>query len=132
MADSFDSGFPIGVKAPCWHTILQCISLVCYAILRFAKYKGPAVSRIEAHNERTKETYASNPDIKTELSKHEVPIWEKANLTIEEAAAYFGIGQNRLRELTEDEQCKFVLFVGTKRLIKRRLFEQYLEQAYSI
>jgi len=64
--------------------------------------------------------------------KYEVPIWEKANLTIEEAAAYFGIGQNRLRELTEDEQCKFVLFVGTKRLIKRRLFEQYLEQAYSI
>ena len=63
---------------------------------------------------------------------HEVPIWEKANLTIEEAAAYFGIGMNKLRELTEDEQCKFVLFVGTKRLIKRRLFEQYLEQAYSI
>ena len=63
---------------------------------------------------------------------HEVPIWEKANLTIEEAAAYFGIGMNKLRELTEDEQCKFVLFVGSKRLIKRRLFEQYLEQAYSI
>ena len=41
-----------------------------YAILRFAKYKGPTVSRIEAHNERTKESYASNPDIKTELSKH--------------------------------------------------------------
>ena len=41
-----------------------------YAILRFAKYKGSTVSRIEAHNERTKETYASNPDIKTELSKH--------------------------------------------------------------
>ena len=41
-----------------------------HAILRFAKYKGPTVSRIEAHNERTKETYASNPDIKAELSKH--------------------------------------------------------------
>ena len=41
-----------------------------HAILRFAKYKGPTVSRIEAHNERTKETYASNPDIKVELSKH--------------------------------------------------------------
>ena len=41
-----------------------------YAILRFAKYKGPTVSRIEAHNERTKESYASNPDIKVELSKH--------------------------------------------------------------
>ena len=41
-----------------------------HAILRFAKYKGPTVSRIEAHNERTKESYASNPDIRTELSKH--------------------------------------------------------------
>ena len=41
-----------------------------HAILRFAKYKGPTISRIEAHNERTKEFYASNPDIKTELSKH--------------------------------------------------------------
>ena len=64
--------------------------------------------------------------------KYEVPIWEKANLTIEEAAAYFGIGMNKLRELTEDEQCKFVLYVGSKRLIKRRMFEQYLEHAYSI
>ena len=64
--------------------------------------------------------------------KHEVPIWEKANLTLEEAAACFGIGQSRLRELTGDEQCKFVLFAGTSRLNKRRLFEQYLEQAYSI
>lgn len=34
-----------------------------YAILRFAKYKGPDISNIEAHNERTKEKYASNPDI---------------------------------------------------------------------
>ena len=41
-----------------------------HAILRFAKYKGPTISRIEAHNERTKDFYASNPDIKTELSKY--------------------------------------------------------------
>ena len=34
-----------------------------FAILRFAKYKGPEIGQIEAHNERTKETYASNPDI---------------------------------------------------------------------
>ena len=34
-----------------------------YAIMRFAKYKGPEISQIAAHNERTKETYASNPDI---------------------------------------------------------------------
>ena len=34
-----------------------------FAILRFAKYKGPEISNIESHNERTKEKYASNPDI---------------------------------------------------------------------
>ena len=36
-----------------------------YGILRFAKYKGPEISNIEAHNERKKEKYASNPDIDT-------------------------------------------------------------------
>ena len=40
-----------------------------YAILRFAKYKGPEIGRIEAHNERTKETYASNPDVDTNRSQ---------------------------------------------------------------
>ncbi len=40
---------------------------VQFAILRFAKYKGPEISNIEAHNERTKERYASNPDV--DLSK---------------------------------------------------------------
>ena len=36
-----------------------------YAILRFAKYKGPEIGHIESHNERTKEKYASNPDVDT-------------------------------------------------------------------
>ena len=39
-----------------------------YAILRFAKYKGPEIGQIEAHNERTKEKYASNPDVDTSRS----------------------------------------------------------------
>ena len=39
------------------------MSKVQYGILRFSKYQGPAIGHIEAHNERTKETYASNPDI---------------------------------------------------------------------
>ena len=39
-----------------------------YAILRFAKYKGPEIGHIESHNERTKEKYASNPNIDTSRS----------------------------------------------------------------
>lgn len=64
--------------------------------------------------------------------KYEVPIWEKSTLTLEEAAAYSGIGINKIREITNDEHCKFVLWIGNKRLIKRRLFDAYIEQAYSI
>lgn len=60
--------------------------------------------------------------------KYEVPIWEKSNLTLEEAAAYSGIGINKLRELTNERGCNFVLFVGNKRLIKRRLFDAYIER----
>lgn len=39
-----------------------------FAILRFAKYKGPEIGHIESHNERTKEKYASNPDVDTSRS----------------------------------------------------------------
>ena len=62
----------------------------------------------------------------------EIPIWEKSNLTLEEAAAYSGIGINKLRELTNSKDCRFDLWVGTKRLIKRRLFDQYIEEEFSI
>ena len=61
-----------------------------------------------------------------------VPVWEKANLTLEEAAAYFGVGINKLREITNDDKCKCVLWVGNKRLIKRKQCEIYLNSAYSI
>ena len=64
--------------------------------------------------------------------KNEVPIWEKSNLTLEEAAAYSGIGINKLREITNKKDCCFVLWCGNKRLIKRKLFDKYLEKAYSV
>lgn len=62
----------------------------------------------------------------------EVPIWEKTNLTLEEAAAYSGIGINKLRNLSNDEQCKFVLWIGSKRLIKRRQLDEFTEKMYSL
>lgn len=61
-----------------------------------------------------------------------VPTWEKANLTLEEASDFFGIGQNKLRELTNSDSCPYVLWVGSKRLIKRKLFAEYIERMYSI
>ena len=62
----------------------------------------------------------------------DIPIWEKSNLTLEEAAAYSNIGVGKLREITNDDACKFVLWVGNKRLIKRRQFDTYLKSVYSI
>ena len=62
----------------------------------------------------------------------DIPIYEKSNLTLEEAAAYFNIGVNKLRELTDSEKCPFVLWVGNKRLIKRHKFEEHLDKVYSI
>lgn len=64
--------------------------------------------------------------------KKEVPIWEKSNLTVEEAAAYSGIGINKIRELSNSEACPFVLWVGSKRLIKRKQLDEFMEKAYSI
>lgn len=62
----------------------------------------------------------------------EIPLWEKSNLTLEEASIYFNIGVNKLRELSSSDDCSFVLWVGNKRLIKRRVFEKELEKLYSI
>lgn len=62
----------------------------------------------------------------------EVPIWEKQNLTIEEAAAYSNIGVKKLRELTADQNCPFVLWIGNRRLIKKKKFDKYVNDSYSI
>ena len=64
--------------------------------------------------------------------KKEVPIWFKSNLTLEEAAAYSGIGINKLRQFTDDKECSFVLWNGSKRLIKRNKLDEYLSKMYSI
>jgi len=61
-----------------------------------------------------------------------IPIWEKMTLTIEEAVEYSNIGQTKLRELTNMPFCPFVLYIGKKRLIKRKEFEKYISQQKSI
>ena len=54
-----------------------------------------------------------------------VPVWEKELLSVKEAAAYFGIGENKLREITDNPECQSVLWVGSKRLIKREKMKKY-------
>lgn len=61
-----------------------------------------------------------------------IPIWNKVMLTKEEAAAYSHIGINKLEELLKIPNCPFVLYVGKKKLIKRKEFERYLLEKVEI
>lgn len=59
----------------------------------------------------------------------EVPIWRKYTLTVEEAALYFRIGENRLRRIiSENPDADFILWNGNRAQIKRKLFEAYVDQ----
>ena len=62
------------------------------------------------------------------MEKQNIPWWMKLNLTIEEASEYSGIGESTLRDRINNGLDDFVLNVGKKKLIKRKLFEQYLEK----
>ena len=67
-----------------------------------------------------------------DMAKNNVAVENKYALTIKEAADYFNIGEHRIRELTDKRDCPFVLWVGSKRLVKRKVFEEYLEKQFSI
>ena len=54
-----------------------------------------------------------------------VPIWERTTLTLEEASAYTGIGINKLRMMSDEPECEFVLWVGPRRMLKRKKLEDY-------
>ena len=68
-----------------------------YAIMRFAKYKGPEISNIEAHNERTKEKYASNPDIDRSRSKYNFHLIEPPQRYRAEAKRQINVAGCRTR-----------------------------------
>lgn len=67
-----------------------------------------------------------------ESNEEKVPIWEKQNLTVREAAAYSGIGISKIKEISNNNDCQFVLWIGKKRLIKRRSFDAFVERQFSI
>jgi hypothetical protein len=53
-------------------------------------------------------------------------------LTIEEEAEYSNIGQNRISGLLKEPRCPFVLYVGTKKLVKRKEFEKFISESVEI
>lgn len=62
----------------------------------------------------------------------DIPVWKKVAITKEEAAAYSNIGINKLDELMRNPMCNFVIYIGKKRLIKRRQFEEFIEKNIEI
>ncbi len=64
--------------------------------------------------------------------KGTVPINQKCTLTIEEAAEYSNIGQNKISELLKMPRCTFVIYVGKKKLVKRKEFEEYISKSIEI
>lgn len=51
--------------------------------------------------------------------KYDIPLWHRPTLSVAEAAGYAGIGTSKIYELTEMENCPFVLWIGGRRIIKR-------------
>ncbi len=66
-------------------------------------------------------------------NKLSVPVKDKFLQTLNEASEYFGIGVNRLRELTDKpEVMNCILYVGNRRMIKRKNMEDYLSRQFEI
>ena len=101
-----------------------------YAIMRFAKYKGPEITNIEAHNERRKEKYASNPDIDQSHSKYNFNLVEPSGRYRAEVESQ--INATGCRTRTDSVRVVEVLFTATPDFFKgKKLPEirQYFEEA---
>ena len=60
----------------------------------------------------------------------EIPYWEKYMLTLREAAEYFHIGEKKMRQIVDENMdANFLLESGNRIMIKRKLFEEYLDSA---
>ena len=100
-----------------------------YAIMRFAKYKGPEITNIEAHNERRKERYASNPDIDLSRSKQNFHLIEPPQRYRAEAELQISAAGCRTRK--DSVRAVEVLFTATPEFFKgKKLPEirQYFEE----
>ena len=60
--------------------------------------------------------------------KNTVPIYHKITLSIKEANELTGIGINSIEDRLREPNCPFVLFVGVKKMIKRKEFEEYISK----
>lgn len=69
---------------------------------------------------------------KAKSKENDIPIWKKVTLSINEAAAYSNIGVHKIEELAKKPRCPFVLYVGRKKLIKRKEFEEFITKSIEL
>ena len=101
-----------------------------YAILRFSKYKGPEIGRIEAHDERTKEKYASNADVDTSRSAFNFHLIQPEHSYREEAERQIAEAECRVR--SDSVKLVEVLIAGTPSFFKDKTqdaIKEYFEHA---
>jgi len=125
------------------NTIMQSVQIACLSSI---KEEGLLSDRqyeelIERLSEKNNNVGKNDPQkaqaeprdtARYYIEGNDCPIWEKNLLTMDEAVIYFNLGSSKIRALTSDEDCEFVVWNGTRRLIKRERFAEYLDSQYSV
>ncbi len=63
----------------------------------------------------------------------DIPFWQRYTMTVEEASAYFRIGENKMRKLIRDNpEADYLLWNGNRPQIKRSMFEKTIDRLSTI
>ena len=133
------------------NTVMQSLQIACLTSIRddgllSDRQYDELIERISEKNSREAEKSKEMEAKKAALQEKEqqkaslkyyvdckdCPIWEKNLLTMDEACIYFNLGSTKIRALTSDDDCEFVVWNGTRRLIKRERFAEFLDSQYSV
>lgn len=131
------------------NTIMQSIKIACLSSLRedgliSDRQYDELLDRISKMSSKAAEKQrdskkAAGQDMEQQektrvyhVDGKECPIWEKSLLTMQEASIYFNMGYPKLSALTSDDDCEYVVWNGTRRLIKRERFAEFLDSQFSV
>lgn len=121
-------------RIKCICSLIRRIVHLCYGLAENDLLNGNNLmnSLMRCFQSKTKGIKMQYKKIWKERQKKKAPIWEREKLTINEAALYSGIGRNKLRQLTDDSNCTFVLWIDAHRFIDRKRLDEFIDHAYSI
>ena len=87
-----------------------------------------AIKRTKRQQKKSKQSDQEEMQMEKRNMHNTVPIWFKYTLTVEEAAIYFRIGENKLRNLiNENKNANYLLWNGNRVQIKRVQFEHFID-----